>query len=433
MRILLSAFSFLFLLTAQAERTKLEIFLYDLPGVIIKKIDSPDGYSETYELMIKQPLDHSDHSSGYFYQKVFLSHRNIDAPTVIITQGYGLRGNYIYEPSELLVANQVNVEHRFFGKSMPDSIDYRFLTLENACADLHHIRELLGAYYENHWISSGISKGGQTSIMYRYFYPEDVTVSIPYVAPLNFSLEDERIYTFLDTVGSKACRDNIYAFQSRLFRNYDACVDKLKWYAKGADLEFNYLNFEEAFELAVLEYAFSFWQWGASCDDIPDGSAGIDADLDYFLEVSGIDFFADASMEGYASHYYQAALQYGYYGYRTEGFEDYMRAWPRGQNPSAIFTPNKMKVEFQSHFTKEVDDWLKREGDNFIYVIGGWDTWSATAVVPSKKVNSLWIVLPKKDHRAARMRNMSEDQLNDLIAHLESWLGIPIDNIFSAE
>ena len=431
MKTRLTLFALLVIFSLRAERSKLEMYLYDLPGVILEKMPVPDGYSECYKLMIKQPVDHEDPSQGNFYQKVILSHRNIDAPTVIITQGYGLRGNYIYEPSALLEANQVNVEHRYFGESVPDSMDYRYLSLENATADLHHIRTLLGEYYQSHWISTGISKGGQTTIMYRYFYPEDVSVSIPYVAPLNFSLEDERIYTFLDTVGSDECRTAIRELQTRLLQNSDQAIERIKWFAKGAELDFSYLSLEQAFELAVLEYSFAFWQWGASCDHIPDGSEGLDADLENFLEVSGMDFFADATMEGYAPHYYQAALQYGYYGYRIDGFEDYLKAWPPDRNPSAIFPPHKIPVEYQEGFTRAVDDWLKKEGDNFIYIIGGWDTWSATAVVPSKKVNSLWIVLPKKDHGAARMRNMSEDQLEEMIDKLETWLNMPIENIYA--
>ena len=34
-------------------------------------------------------------------------------------------------------------------------------------------------------------------IFYRYFYPNDVDLSIPYVAPINNAYEDKRLYKFM--------------------------------------------------------------------------------------------------------------------------------------------------------------------------------------------------------------------------------------------
>ena len=160
----------------------------------------------------------------------------------------------------MLSANQIAVEHRFFGESLPDSMDYKYLNLKQATADLHHINQLFKKIYAGKWVSSGISKGGVTTIFYRYFYPDDVDVSVPYVAPLNKAREDKRIYTFLDTVGTDECREKIKSFQTRLLENRDEVLSFLKFYSMGADLEFNYLTFEQAFEYAVMEYSFSFWQ-----------------------------------------------------------------------------------------------------------------------------------------------------------------------------
>ncbi|HQU60312.1 MAG TPA: S28 family serine protease, partial [Saprospiraceae bacterium] len=134
-------------------------------------MDTPIGFEAVYELNIRQPLDHKDPSKGYFYQRAFLSHRSFDAPMVIATEGYSRPSNRLYELTQYLGANQVDVEHRYFGASMPDSLDYTYLNLEQATADLHHIRQLLGQLYPKAWVSTGISKGGQTTFFYRYFYP----------------------------------------------------------------------------------------------------------------------------------------------------------------------------------------------------------------------------------------------------------------------
>ncbi|MEZ4963002.1 MAG: S28 family serine protease [Saprospiraceae bacterium] len=414
--------SFLFGQPAQ----NLDDRLFLLPDVIFEKIDTPDGFEAAYELKVKQPLDHKNPSKGFFFQRVFLTHKGFDRPTVICTEGYQRPKNRLYELTEMLEANQLDVEHRYFGESMPDSLDYQYLNLEQVAADLHHINQIFRQLYTGKWISTGISKGGQTTIYYRYFYPDDVDVSVPYVAPLNLALEEKRIYNFLDTVGSDECRARIKAVQTRLLKNRDESLEKLKWFAKGAGLKFSYLNFEQAFEYAVLEYSFSFWQWGHDCSKIPGNDVPLDSTISHFLEVSGLDFFADESMENYATHYYQAGDEMGYYGYNTRDFKGLLKALPEKPNPSAIFMPGKVPMRFDGKLPKKVSEWVDAKGNNFIYINGDSDTWSSTAVRPSGKTNSVWFFLPHTDHGKARIKNMSEADRQKLKATLEKWLNLEI-------
>ncbi|MEL6863080.1 MAG: S28 family serine protease [Bacteroidota bacterium] len=423
-------FLFLFIAIATqgyAQLENLEIQLFELPDVIFTPIESPDNYQVAYELKIRQPLDHQHPEKGHFYQKVFLSHRGVSQPTVIVTEGYSRSRNRIYELSDLLQANQIQVEHRFFGDSAPDSLDYSYLTLEQVTADLHRIRMLFKNIYQQKWISTGISKGGQTTIFYRYFYPNDVSVSVPYVAPLNLEFEDQRIYNFLDTIGSQECRNKIKSVQVRILQNRRKLMPLLRWYAKGAQLQYDYLSLEEAFEFAVLEYPFSFWQWGHDCSTIPGPDVELEELLEYFLSVSGIDFFSDRDMKFFAPHYYQAANQMGYYGYETEPFSYLLEALPPNANPHAAFTPNKMKVSYDNSLAKKVAVWLKEKGDQFIYINGAIDTWSATAVPKYPERDALWFDLKGKDHRMARIRNMSEAEKKELWAALSRWLNIKLD------
>ena len=272
-------------LTIMAQTSPLETALFQLPDVIFKSIETPPGYTAAYELQIKQPLDHEHPEKGHFYQRAYLSHRGFDRPTVICTEGYDRSRNRNYELTDLVEGNQIDVEHRFFGTSVPaaDIFDYDYLNLKQATADLHKINQVFREIYQGKWLSTGISKGGQTTIFYRYFYPDDVDVSVPFVAPLNLSLEEERIYTFLDTVGTEACRTAIYEVQKEVLKNRDYALPRLKWYAKGAGLNFTYLSLEEAFEYAVLEYPFSFWQLGGKCEDIPQKADGIEAALEHLM------------------------------------------------------------------------------------------------------------------------------------------------------
>ncbi len=424
---LLSLFLFGILTIGYTQSNQLEALLFELPDVIFKKLPSIDDNQIVYELKIKQAIDHSDHSKGSFYQKVYLTHVDFNRPMIIVTEGYNSNQNRIYELTELVQANQLDVEHRYFGESIPNPIDYTYLNLEQATADLHHIKELFSKIYKEKWISTGISKGGATSIFYKYFYPNDVAVSVPYVAPINKAYEDQRIYTFLDTIGTKKCRKNIKEFQTAILHNRNNIEPLIKLYSMGARDSFTYLNFAKAFEFTVLEYPFSFWQYGHDCSKIPDKNTPNEELAMYLLSVSDISFFNDASMEAYGSHYYQSATEMGYYGYETDEFKTLIKALPINTNPHATFVPNKMQTEFDGKLLKDINTWLETEADDLIYIYGAIDTWSATAVRPNNKVNSEWFFLEGKHHGNARISSMNSSEKAQFIQALEKRLGNLID------
>ncbi len=410
-----------------AQTSELEEKLFALPDVQFTAMPAAEGLEAAYILKVRQPLDHQHPEKGSFWQRVYLEHAGFDRPTTIVTHGYNVPKDTRYEIAELLEGNQLLVEHRFFGESLPDYMDYTYLTIAQAAADYHHIRELFGTLYPQKWVSTGISKGGQTTIFYRYFYPEDVAVSFPLVAPVNLSVEDQRIYTFLDTVGTDACRKALYDVQTYLLRHREEILPRARWFAKGADLNFTYLTFEEALEYTILEYPFSFWQWGSLCEEIPGPEVGIDSMLSHVLKISDLGFFSDRDILGYASHYYQAGAELGYYGYQTSPFKGLLKALPTNQNPSAVFMPGHAPIPFDGTLTHQVYNWTQTTGKQIAYLYGSADTWSATAVPQSDKVDSAWFFLPDTDHRAARLKNLSDNERERFISVLERWLEMEIE------
>ena len=74
---------------------------------------------------------------------------------------------HLEELCPILQANQLFVEHRYFGKSVPDSVTWQDLTVENAAADQHHIVQIFKKIYTQKWVSTGISKGGETALYHR--------------------------------------------------------------------------------------------------------------------------------------------------------------------------------------------------------------------------------------------------------------------------
>ena len=135
---------------------RLEQRLYELPDVSFKALEAPRGAKAAYELRIRQPIDHTNPEKGYFHQRVYLTHVGYKQPMVMVTEGYARGRNRITEVATLLRANQLDIEHRFFGASMPDPFDYQYLTLEQATADLHHINEIFRQLYEGQRVWSWV-------------------------------------------------------------------------------------------------------------------------------------------------------------------------------------------------------------------------------------------------------------------------------------
>lgn len=406
--------------------------LKEIKDLKFEKVTTPEGFVAAYKVFVKQPIDHKDPSKGYFNQKIWLTHSDFEKPIVIATEGYESDRNYMYEPTLIIKANQLDVEHRFFGESIPEGMDYKYLTIEQATADLHHIREVFKAVYKKDWISTGISKGGETTVYYRYFFPKDVTVSIPYVAPLALELDDKRIYHFFDTVNTAECRQAVNDLQMRVLKNRKKSMRLLKKEIKDDQLEFNYLTFEQAFEYAVLEYSFSFWQWNGRCDKIPGKEASLKEVIDHLNLVSSTEFFSDSKMKELGSHYYQSGTQLGYYSYETEDFEGLLPAltvlYGKNSTPTAIFMPQKNMIKsFDPTLPKKVFEWATTQGNQIIYINGAGDPWASTAIPISSKPDAVWFFMKDKHHGQARYANMTVAEKELFISSLEKWLKMEIN------
>ena len=425
---LLILFSFATLFAkAQNDQALLEKALYNLPDVSFKKVSAPENKYLKYDLLIKQPVEHQHPEKGFFYQRVQLTHKGFDKPTVMDTEGYWLWGGGTgNEVENILDANNLDIEYRYYGKSLPDSIDWQYLTLEQATADLHYINTLFKTIYTNKFISTGISKGGETTIYYKYFYPDDVALSVPYVAPIDNSLEDQRIYHFFDTVGTPECRKKIFDFQTFLLQHESEVLEKLKWYSRGAGLQYTYTgSIGKSFEYAVLEFSFSFWQYNGNCDSIPSNKV-LDDYIECLLKNADISSFADEGIKAFEAHYYQAQTQSGYYGYKIEPFKKYLKYFT--SNPSAIFPPKKAPViPYDATLNNNVQIFLAEKGNNILYLYGGFDTWTSAGVIVSDKVNSKRYTIPNTSHATACIANMPADMQADFVQKIKEITGLDAD------
>ena len=406
--------------------------LEKLPGVkSVEVLKCDTFFLEKYLLRIEQPVDHKKNNGPTFTQRVYVGFKGRTKPTVFVTEGYGgwYAGNpkYLNELCPLLDANLVFVEHRYFGEPIPDSTNWKFLTIQQSASDHHRINQLMKQVMTGKYVSTGISKGGQTTMYYKYYFPEDCQVWVPYVGPLNFSIGDERINPFINQVGTEECRQKVRDFQLlALEREGNIIVDFAKMaHEKGYHFE-AVKGIEAAYEYVILEYPFAFWQWGTiPCESIPGNDAPDSVILQHLSDVSLLDYFADEGIKQYWPFFYQALTQIGYYDYDTTGFgkkfndiQDLTFSFcaPPGTNP-----------KFKSKYMKRVDKYLKNNGNNMIFIYGEYDPWSATAFVPIQgKTNALKIVKKGGAH-STRINNLPDYQRTQVLDSLEKWLEININ------
>lgn len=407
----------------EALNSELYLWLKSVPDIEVTPIKADNIFAEAYEIFITQPIDHNNPDGPKFKEQLFLSHVDKDKPMVIELDGYAVN-NRTNELSRLLHCNQIMVEHRYFGESVPAPFDWKYLTIKQAADDHHKIIELFKKFYKGKWITTGISKGGSCAIFHRYFYPDDADVSVPYVGPLNTSTEDERVYEWIKTVSTPECREKVFNFQTLCFEKRDELYPIFMKNAEDKKLTYNIVGAEKAYEYAVLEYSFAFWQWGRdNCSEIPNENSSLEEIWDHLLTNGGVTYFSDDDIvEGYP-FFYQCYTEFGYYAYETQQFKDYLKF---ADGHTAFFIPPDSNPIYNPKLLKDINWWAMNDVKNCIFIYGGNDPWTAPGVCLSGKTNSLKMVNPSGSH-STRIKNFSKEDKELIYSRLEQWLDIKIE------
>lgn len=337
------------------------------------------GYRR-FQLYFTQPIDHNNPQAGTFEQSLILHHyQDGDAPMILNTQGYGFFPfDYILPLTYQLQGNSLAVEHRFFGASVPEPRDDRFLTIEQAAADHHRIVQALKPLYQKPWISTGSSKGGMTAIYFRRFYPSDVDATVAFVAPNSFGRADLRYPFFLSQVGTEECRAKINEIQRRLLRNKTQFAAQMRDRALETGGTFNLVpgGISQAFEYAVGESAYAFWQYKSvdDCVSVPGQDASDSEIFDFFWSLRSWSVLSDQDYARYNSYYIQAVRQLGYPALDFGPFW-----WLLSENPNdyAPYLNGAEKGEFDQSSMVDIYLWNAFASKNMMLIYGENDPWTA--------------------------------------------------------
>ena len=391
--------------------------------VKIEKRKLVSHFDENYEIWFEQPVDYNNPAKGTFRQRVFLGFENTNKPVIVELRGYGIRSDAAGELANHYEANQLAIEHRYFNDSRPETIDWNTLTVANAAKDQARIIDAIrqAIYPNSKFISTGISKGCQTTMAHRRFFPKNVDACVCYVGPLNFQREDPRIYEFLKTVGTESDRNKVKAFQDLCFENRAALLDLMKAAAKEENLSWEF-GVEKAIDLTILEYSFAFWQWGGNVNSIPSQTASPEDIYKHLIDIVGYGFFEEKSVDALQPYFWAALTEQGIYGYETAPFKQYLNtdtiykfdwAFPKGITKTYDLKP-----------MQEIKSFLDTSAESMLFIYGEYDSWSATAVDLNDSASKREVykfTLPKGDHKT-RIKSFDKENQEKIYSIIDSWL-----------
>ncbi|MBO4340871.1 MAG: hypothetical protein J5835_05535 [Bacteroidales bacterium] len=321
--------------------------------------ENPGGYSEIYRVWFRQPVDHNNPQTGTFTQQALLYYLGADRPTVMYTCGYDITDKYTrlryHSLAKNLKANMVVVEHRYYGESKVEGDPrWDYLTLEQAAADHDAIFQALKPLLPGKWVSTGVSKDGQTSLFFRYFYPNDMDVTTLFCAPMLVSFADTSLEKYMqESCRTPEERQAVSAIIRRLLKGGEQGL-----YAKASkmvsekypDYTFDFTEYV----VACMEYPFGIYSY-AEEELLPPETS--DEDL---LERVAVDWVQGVIEDELGDMFYscniQQAKQMGSYLYTGKAYADLLEgtSFDSAKIPRIIYP------------LKEEDQWLYDTYDNTV-------------------------------------------------------------------
>ncbi|MBZ4336636.1 S28 family serine protease [Corallococcus sp. AS-1-12] len=405
--------------------------LQAIPGLtVVQERPAPAPGVRFFVLTYDQPADHLHPNGTRFQQRMTLLFRSAEAPMVLASTGYGIGTSPGQtEPTFLLQGNQLLVEHRFFGPSIPQPANWKLLSIEQAAADHHRIVQAFKPLFPGKWISTGGSKGGMTSLYHRAFFPRDVDATVAYVAPNSYGTQDPRYVTFLSKLGTPECREGIKTFQREVLERREEVGPLFQATAAASyGSTYDFLGVDKALEFTTLEFAFAFWQYGDAslCDQIPAPGGPAQGLVDFMDWVVGLSYMSDRDLNYYAPYDFQAATQLG--SYASE--ESHLRGvqhYPRGYDPRALVPFDMRPYAFNPFAMPLVEGWVKAFGERILLVYGENDPWSTGAFSVSARNDSYRFFQPGGNH-GSRITGLPEADRAVALERLRTWAGLPAES-----
>jgi hypothetical protein len=395
-----------------------------LEGVTVESIPTSTTGYRFFVLRFEQPVDHTDPGGPKFSQRVSLLHADGAAPMVAMTTGYwDYYGDRLYELTNLIGANQISIEHRYFGESRPEPADWSKLTIEQMANDQHVIIQKLKSIYGGAFITTGASKGGMTAIYHRRYFPDDVDGTVPYVAPISYAAPDSRYVPFLDTLGPPACRQAVRDAALEMLTNRRAALKtRAQAQAVAEGHVYTRVPIDPAVEGAITSIEWAFWQYSGVqfCPSVPPVTASDDEMFEFLEAVSPVSDNSDERIAQFDAYYYQAYAQLGFPDSEPAYLEPHLTF---GDPDYYGALPTALPAYDGGAAMRDIEAFVTERGNRLLFVYGEWDPWTGGAFELGAATDSLLLVQPLATH-GARLSRLDVADRDKAFAKIEAWTGI---------
>ena len=395
-----------------------------LDGVTVTaETTNTEGY-QFYVLRFEQPVDHADPGGPKFWQRVSLLHRSEALPMVALTSGYwDYYTDHLFELTNLIGANQISIEHRYFGESRPDPADWSKLTIEQMANDEHVIIQKLRTIYEGAFVTTGGSKGGMTAVYHKRFFPDDVDGTVPYVAPISFGAPDLRYLPFLETIGPPLCRQLLRDVAVEMLKKRrDELKAKALAQAAQQHLTYTRVPIDPALEGSISSLEWAFWQYSGVqyCPSVPQVNATDDEMWDFLDAVSPVSDNADDQIALFEAYYHQAYAQLGFPDSGADYLDPFEKFTDRDYDGAL---PAGVPAYDGGAAMRDVDAYVKERGSRLLFVYGQWDPWTGGSFDIGAATDSARFVQAQGTHSSKLVRLAPADR-DAAFAKIEAWTGI---------
>jgi hypothetical protein len=247
------------------------------------------------------------------------------------------------------------------------------------------------------------------------------------VAPINFGREEQRLFDFFQKVGTPEERAKIKQFQKIVLERRDSMMVKMKAQAKMKEWTFR-MGYDKAFDLAVLEYPFSFWQWGYKISSIPDSTASDQEVFNHLVYASSFSYECDQEWDKIKPFFYQAYTELGYYAYVPGELKPMIKGFDTDTISSDIFAPGGDTLTFHPETIQFVMEQLIKHNPEIIAISGENDPWGSTSLIVDDIPNAYLYFKPGGSHRT-RINNLPDSMKQEIFNQLEEWTGVHVKGL----
>ena len=419
------------------------------------------SFKAAYTIYFKQYIDHNNKETGTFLQKLEFGFRSLKDVNVLVTHGYTLYDGQYSSPAEneiafLIRSNYLSMEHRYFGKSTIEVEDedhyWDYLTTYQAASDAHEVVISFKNMLKGKWVSTGGSKSGMTTHMFCYYYPGDIDLYVPYVAPFCNDFNDLRMMKFVyeeaGDIGygetkAKKYRDEVLEYQLKMLSYRDVLSSKYYNEAIAKGVKFtNYVNKDNLYDATILDFAIGFWQYYQSFNSLEsilklpettpeEINTKMDKFYRFFVTYNGYDGYeTDSEFEPY---YIQAYTELGNYkldfSYIRNALEDKTLLTIKQEDEIDLvykmtFTESELALPKKELMCPKINNMLKTTDQQFIMIYGASDPWYASRPDDVLDRNNIRIYVNENHPHTANISNFPKEIKKQIVEEIKQILKI---------